>query len=367
MDLKATYDKIDLQNREPTAQPDALRSDLYTRALWTLGKWSPEIAELLADLGSLCQRGIVFDNKAARLHWSLLQFQTFPIDPKQTMYNDSDLASMIRTVLDRYPPLHVVFRGIARTRFGLFLCGYPNFNVNQLRNELRALCPDDLIEPHPQDICHSTLFRFIEEPTADDIVLLDTIVTKYRDVELGMMHANKWEFGYGTWTQKDGERIVAAEWTAKPPRWILHRGLMNGPDPEKENKEELLWDRLSEGWDVEVDVWMVDGKLWLGHNKPTDLLQDVRLLESSHVWIHCKNIPMLQYMTEKKPGAPFFAHDTDDAVLTSNGYIWCYPGFQAGRQSIVVMPERVPDMKVDMALIGGVCSDYTSYRFTSPE
>ena len=263
-------------------------------------------------------------------------------------------------MLDRYPPLHVVFRGIARTRFGLFLCGYPNFNVNQLRDELRSLCPNELIEPHPQDICHSTLFRFTEDPTPDDIALLDNLVTKYRDLELSAMHANKWEFGYGTWTQKDGERVVAAEWVAKPPRWILHRGLMNGPDPEKENKEELLWQRLSEGWDIEVDVWLVDGRIWLGHDKPTHLLQNIQLLEVSRVWIHCKNVPMLQYMAEKKPGAPFFSHDTDDAVLTSNGNIWCYPGFQAGRQSIVVMPERVPDMKFDISIIGGVCSDYIS-------
>jgi len=360
MDLKATYDRIDLQNRAPKAQPDVLRPDLYTRALWTLGSWSSNLAGVYADLEPLRQRGILFDNNTAKLHWTLLQFQTFPVDPKQKKYNDKDLACKIQAVLDRYPPIHVVFRGIARTRFGLFLCGYPNFNVNQLRDELRAMCPDELVEPHSQDICHSTLFRFTEEPTADDIALLDSIVAKYRDVELCAMHANKWEFGYGTWTQKDGERIVAAEWAAKPPRWILHRGLMNGPDPEKENKEELLWQRLSEGWDIEADLWLVNDKFWLGHDKPVDLLQDIQLLELSRVWIHCKNIPMLQYMTEKNPGAPFFSHDTDDAVLTSNGYIWCYPGFRAGRQSIVVMPERVPDMKFDMSLLGGICSDYIS-------
>jgi hypothetical protein len=362
MDLKATYNKIDLCNLIPKAQSDALRSDLYTRALWTLGSWSPDLSGLFADLEPLRARGILFDNTAARLHWTLLQFQTFPINPNQMTYNDTDLVCKIRTVLDRYPPLHIVFRGIARTRFGLFLCGYPNFNVNQLRDELRALCPDEMVEPHPQDICHSTLFRFTEEPTSDDIALLDVIVAKYRDLGLTAMHADKWEFGYGTWTQKDSERIVAAKWPAKPPHWILHRGLMNGPDSENENKEELLWKRLSEGWDIEVDVWLVDGRLWLGHDKPTDLLRDVRLLEVSRAWIHCKNIPMLQYMTEKNPGAPFFSHDTDDAVLTSNGYIWCYPGFQAGRQSIVVMPERVPDVKFDISLLRGVCSDYKSMR-----
>ena len=356
MDLKQIYDKIDSQNYRPKSQPEALRSDLYARALWTLGSWSSDLAGLFADLQSLCGRGILFDNKSARLHLTLLQFQTFPVNP--TKYNDCELPFKIQKVFDKYPPLNVMFRGIARTRFGLFLCGYPSFNVNQLRDELRDLCPDELVEPHLQDICHSTLFRFTEEPTTEDIALLDTLVAKYHDVELSKMHADTWEFGYGTWTQKDGERIVTKRWNAKPPHWILHRGLMNGPDPEKENKEELLWERIREGWDIEVDAWLVDGMIWLGHDKPTDLVQDKHLLDSNKVWIHCKNIPMLQYMTEKKPGAYYFSHDKDDAVITSNGYIWCYPGFQAGLRSIVVMPERVPNVKFDVEMLGGICSDY---------
>jgi len=360
MDLKSIYDKIDSQNYLPKAQHDAIRSDTYTRALWTLGSWSSNLEELFTDLQPICSRGILFDNKCARLHMTLLQFQTFPIDPNQIDYNDNELCSKIKKLFDKYPPLNVVFCGIARTRFGLFLCGYPSFNINQLRNELRAICPDELVEPHPQDICHSTLFRFTEDPTPEDIRTLDTLVAKYRNLNLCTMHADKWEFGYGTWTQKDGERIVRESWNAKPPLWILHRGLMNGPDQNTENKEDLLWKRLSEGWDIEVDMWLIDGKFWLGHDKPTDLLKDKSLLNSSKAWIHCKNLMMLQYMTEKKMGAPFFSHDTDDAVLASNGYIWCYPGFQAGRQSIVVIPERVPHMELDVTLIGGICSDYTT-------
>jgi hypothetical protein len=361
MELKRIYDRIDSQNYVPKAQAESLRSDLYARALWTMGSWSSDLAGLFADLQPLCQRGILFDNKSARLHLTLLQFQTFPVNPKQTNYNDGELCSKIQKVFDKYPPLNVVFRGIARTRFGLFLCGYPSFNVNELRDELRALCPDEIVEPHPQDICHSTLFRFTEDPTSEDIALLETIVARYRDVEVSTMHADKWEFGYGTWTQKDGERIVTKCWNAKPRHWILHRGLMNGPDHENENKEELLWKRLSEGWDIEVDMWIKDGQIWLGHDKPGDLLQDMRLLESRSTWIHCKNIAMLQYMTEHKPGAAFFSHDSDEAVITSNGFIWCYPGFQAGKHSIVVMPERASGMKFDSLLLGGICSDYTYF------
>ena len=369
MDLDPIYDRIDSQNQRPKAQPDATRSDLYTRALWTIDAWSLPNLDFLKELKEgLGSKGLVFDldvpesvllgNTQARLHWTLLQFQTFPISPSQTLYCDTDLVPKIQAVLDRYPPLHITFKGIARTRFGLFLRGHPNYNVNQLRDDLRAICPSEIVEPHPQDICHSTLFRFTQEPTEDDLVWLNTFVAKYRDVVLGTMRPDHWEFGYGTWAQRDADRIVKEVWTAKPPLWILHRGLKDGPDKALENKEELLWDRIQEGWDVEMDCWLKEDGVWLGHDEPTTLLQNAALLSCSKAWIHCKNLAMLQYMTEQKPGSPFFSHDVDQAVLTSNGYIWCYPGFQAGIQSIVVMPERVPDMVVDYLKVGGVCSDF---------
>jgi hypothetical protein len=364
MNLDPIYDRIDSQNQRPKAQLDAAQSDLYTRALWTMGNWTFPNVDFLKDLTErLGTKGLVFnlDNTYAKLHWTLLQFQTFPISPNQTLYNDVELVPKIRAVLDRYPPLHITFQGIARTRFGLFLRGHPNYNVNQLRDDLRAICPSEMVEPHPQDICHSTLFRFTQEPTEDDLGWLNTFVSKYKDVVLGTMRPNTWEFGYGTWAQRDADRIVKATWTAKPSLWILHRGLQNGPDKALENKEELLWDRIKEGWDVEVDCWFKedDGSIWLGHDKPTILIQNMSLLSRPKAWIHCKNLAMLQYMVERKLGAPFFSHDVDQAILTSNGYMWCYPGFQAGIQSIVVMPERVPDMMIDYSKVGGVCSDYT--------
>ena len=367
-ELHSIYDRIDSQNHQPKAQPDATQSDLYTRAVWTMGQWTLPSSEFLKELKeSLGSKGLVFDigvaeqhpkQIQAKLHWTLLQFQTFPINPNQTLYCDTDLVPKIQAVLDKYPPLHITFKGIARTRFGLFLRGHPNYDVNKLRNDLRAICPSEIVEPHPQDICHSTLFRFTQEPTEDDLVWLNTFVAKYRDVVLGSMRPRMWEFGYGTWAQRDADRIVKAAWNAKPPLWILHRGLKDGPDKALENRESLLWDRIKEGWDVEVDCWLKDNTVWLGHDEPTTRLQNAALLSCSKAWIHCKNLAMLQYMTERKPGSPFFSHDIDQAILTSNGYIWCYPGFQAGIQSIVVMPERVPTMEIDYLKVGGVCSDF---------
>ncbi len=360
MTLQKLYKEIDQRNQKPQAQPDANLPNLYTRALWTMGAWTIQVPQLFQDLQDLSSEGLIFEPSgfAAELHWTLFQFQTFPVDPD--VYNDPYLIEKCKEILDRHPPIYIQFRGISRTRFGLFLNGYPNYNVNGLRDTLRMTCSGEIVEPHPQDIFHSTLFRFTREPTDRALALLDQLVLQYKDASLATVRPSIWEFGYGTWAQRSADRIVKAQWAAKPPLWILHRGLKEGPDRALENKESLLKIRFQEGWDVEVDLWFHEGALWLGHDKPETLLEDHSLLENPKAWIHCKNLDMLAYMTEKKPGAPFFSHDTDPAILTSNGYIWCYPGLQAGAKSILVMPERVHGMVIDYSTIAGICTDYMS-------
>ena len=362
MALQQVYADIDARNRRPQAQPDADVADLYTRALWTMGAWTIHVPQLFRDLQDFREEGLLFEPSglSAELHWTLLQFQTFPVRPD--VYNDAGLIEVCKEVLDRHPPIHIQFRGISRTRFGLFLNGYPNYDVNGLRDKLRhkyrEACSGEMVEPHPQDIFHSTLFRFTREPSPPALACLDRLVSQYENVLVATMRPSMWEFGYGTWAQRSADRIVRATWAAKPALWILHRGLMAGPDRLLENKEALLKLRLQEGWDVEMDLWLQEGTFWLGHDTPESRLEDRCLLENPKAWIHCKNLEMLAYMSEKKPGAPFFSHDADPATLTSNGYIWCYPGFQAGAKSILVMPERVPALSVDYTTVAGICSDY---------
>ena len=50
----------------------------------------------------------------------------------------------------------------------------------------------------------------------------------------------------------------------------------------------------------------------------------------------------------------YFWHQEDDITLTSQGYIWAYPGKQPIKNSIAVLPEIYKD-KVDVCK--GICSD----------
>lgn len=51
---------------------------------------------------------------------------------------------------------------------------------------------------------------------------------------------------------------------------ISHRGNLYGPDKENENenKPEQIQKVLDLGYYVEIDVWLIDEKLYLGHDFP---------------------------------------------------------------------------------------------------
>ena len=49
---------------------------------------------------------------------------------------------------------------------------------------------------------------------------------------------------------------------------ISHRGNINGPNKEQENHPDYITSALKQGYDVEVDVWLIDGNIVLGHDEP---------------------------------------------------------------------------------------------------
>ena len=140
---------------------------------------------------------------------------------------------------------------------------------------------------------------------------------------------------------------------------IAHRGNISGPIPEKENKPYYIMEALAMGFDVEIDLWLKgDDTYWLGHDAPTDIV-DEDFLRRHGLWIHCKNTEALQRCLDL--GLHCFFHVTDNATLTSRGYVWVYPGKTQTRKSIVVMPEwNYGDdyEKVKNLQFYGVCSDY---------
>ena len=133
---------------------------------------------------------------------------------------------------------------------------------------------------------------------------------------------------------------------------IAHRGNISGPS-KYENDPSYIMEALKEGYDVEIDIWMVENKIFLGHDSPKHLVE-FDFIKNDKFWCHCKNIEALHLFSSN--GIRCFFHDTDDATLTSDGYIWTYPGEHLTENSICVMPEK-SNWKIPKN-IAGVCSDY---------
>lgn len=140
--------------------------------------------------------------------------------------------------------------------------------------------------------------------------------------------------------------------------WISHRGNLYGPEPERENHPDYIDAALDLGFDVEIDVWFVDGELYLGHDVglypvPKDYLSNQKL------WFHCKNVSALDFF-KTKDKVKYFWHQTDDYTLTSNRKIWTYPGKLLMLGSIAVLPEQA--YKGNLWGCHAICTDFV-YKY----
>ena len=137
---------------------------------------------------------------------------------------------------------------------------------------------------------------------------------------------------------------------------ISHRGNINGPIKSMENEPTYVDSALSKGFDVEVDVWYINGFLYLGHDKPQYIIDFKWIVDRiTRLWVHCKNVEAVVYFKESLYDVNYFWHQEDTLTLTSQNYIWVYPSKQPIEKSIAVMPEIHKD---DVTKCIGICSDH---------
>ena len=146
-------------------------------------------------------------------------------------------------------------------------------------------------------------------------------------------------------------------------RIISHRGNSHGPNSLVENKPLIVDEILSQGFDAEIDIWiLVDGRILLGHDEPQIEIQMEWLRKSKeNLWLHCKNANALQYFDGLAEGYNYFYHQVDPYTLTSNGKIWVFPGCDLPINSIYVLPEMDRDQNGKLQIpsnVYGVCTDF---------
>lgn len=148
---------------------------------------------------------------------------------------------------------------------------------------------------------------------------------------------------------------------------IAHRGNVDGSNYSTENHPYQVLYAIFKGFDVEVDVWVIEDSspmIYLGHDKPEYLVDENFFIHiGKHAWFHCKNLNALNFFNEKMPEMNYFWHENDDYTITSKGYIWANPGKQIGKNFVLVLPENTFEKNKMVASARAVspyaiCTDY---------
>jgi hypothetical protein len=131
---------------------------------------------------------------------------------------------------------------------------------------------------------------------------------------------------------------------------ISHRGNLIGPNDVRENTISYICEAIDAGYDVEIDVWYLDGDFYLGHDIPEHKIP-FSFLQKKELWCHAKNIQALIKMLDLNIHC--FWHETDKITLTSKNIPWCYPKNYIETGITVVKDKELPTQK-----IFGICTDY---------
>tara|TARA_B110001452_G_scaffold267092_1_gene275701 strand:+ start:162 stop:614 length:453 start_codon:yes stop_codon:yes gene_type:complete len=142
---------------------------------------------------------------------------------------------------------------------------------------------------------------------------------------------------------------------------ISHRGNLKGPDPKNENTQRHIDIALKGSFDVEIDLWKINDKFFLGHDEP---LNEVSLewLESrkKNLWIHTKNFLAFEDLMETNNNYNFFFYTREPLVLVSNGKIWCHKPFLISNPKNCIIPilhDKFPKRNKYYKWYG-VCTDF---------
>lgn len=146
---------------------------------------------------------------------------------------------------------------------------------------------------------------------------------------------------------------------------VSHRGNLLGPDPERENTLEAINLALTSGFYVEVDVWYVDNKWYLGHDYPKIefSIWDFSDKKLKKIIFHCKNFAAMEQLIAENENALYeaplviyFWHHVDNATLLSDGTPWTYPGYIL-KGGIACEP-NMKEFNSAYKDVKGICTDY---------
>jgi hypothetical protein len=132
---------------------------------------------------------------------------------------------------------------------------------------------------------------------------------------------------------------------------ISHRGNLIGPNQAIENNPDQINLVLNKNYHVEIDVWVIDHQIFLGHDSPTYQV-DLSFLKRDRIWCHAKNLQAFEFLLSNDIHC--FYHENDPFTLTSKGFIWTYPNQPVTEKSVIV----ILNDEFKKLTCFGVCGDF---------
>ena len=119
---------------------------------------------------------------------------------------------------------------------------------------------------------------------------------------------------------------------------IANKGNHSGENPERENTILYLEEAMALGYDVKIDVWLID-KVWMLGERFPDAEQTIPrdFMENPQVWVSAKNL--VGYVSlYRNSKVQVFWHNRDDFTFTSMGIKWANYGVMT-RDGVLYLPE----------------------------
>jgi hypothetical protein len=141
-------------------------------------------------------------------------------------------------------------------------------------------------------------------------------------------------------------------------KFISHRGNLDGPNSNLENRPDYVEKAIAAGFVVEVDLRLIGNQYFLGHDYPVWPVSMQWLNENREsLLLHLKDIASLHSMI---PQFHYFCHVNDPYTFTSQGRVWIH--------DLSMMPDDrsiIPLMTQDLIRsypykkhVHAICSDY---------
>jgi hypothetical protein len=141
---------------------------------------------------------------------------------------------------------------------------------------------------------------------------------------------------------------------------ISHRGNISSIQPVRENSPSYIDEAIIAGYDVEMDVRLINGCLVLGHDTPDYQISLEWILERKHnLFVHTKNFGALSFLINKDLRT-FFHQKEEHTIINHCNLIWSHNLVEANENSIIPLLSRNDIENFEIKNVYGICSDFVA-------